>query len=80
MVMGPISSFSIAVSDMSDTRHSVVVDMIMVQLISLTLGCFMIIAFNSNSMSSTNLSYLLVVLFALFSFTGMVYRKFSQGN
>ena len=38
MVMGPISSFSIAVSDMSDTRHSVVVDMIMVQVFSLVLG------------------------------------------
>ncbi len=68
-----------AISDFSNMRKSVIVDMIMVQLISLTLGCFMIIAFNSNSMSSTNLSYLLVVLFGLFSFTGLVYRKFSNG-
>ena len=68
-----------AISDFSNMRKSVIVDMIMVQLISLTLGCFMIIAFNSNTMSSTNLSYLLVVLFGLFSFTGLVYRKFSNG-
>ena len=68
-----------AISDFRNMRKSVIVDMIMVQLISLTLGCFMIIAFNSNSMSSTNLSYLLVVLFGLFSFTGLVYRKFSNG-
>lgn len=68
-----------AVSDFSNMRKSVIVDMIMVQLISLTLGCFMIIAFNSGSMDSTSLSYLLVALFGLFSFTGMVYRKFSQG-
>ena len=69
-----------AISDFSNMRKSVIVDMIMVRLISLTLGCFMIIAFNSSDMNSTNLSYLLVVLFGLFSFTGMVYRKFSQGN
>ena len=67
-----------AISDFSNMRKSVIVDMIMVQLISLTLGCFIIIAFNSNSMSSTNLSYLLVVLFALFSFTGIVYRRFAH--
>ena len=69
-----------AISDFSHMRKSVIVDMIMVQLISLTLGCFIIIAFNSNSMNSTSLSYLLVTLFVLFSFTGMVYRKFSQGD
>jgi hypothetical protein len=69
-----------AISDFSNLRKSVIVDMIMVQLISLTLGCFMIIAFNSGSMDSKSLSYLLVALFGLFSFTGMVYRKFSQGN
>jgi len=73
------SSLYSAISDFSNMRKSVIVDMIMVQLISLTLGCFIIIAFNSNTMNSTNLSYLLVVLFGLFSFTGLVYRKFSQG-
>tara|TARA_R110002096_G_scaffold43681_2_gene117914 strand:- start:117 stop:359 length:243 start_codon:yes stop_codon:yes gene_type:complete len=69
-----------AMSDFSHMRKSVIVDMIMVQLISLTLGCFMLIAFNSGSMDSTSLSYLLVTLFALFSFTGMVYRKFAHGD
>jgi len=69
-----------AMSDFSNMRKSVIVDMIMVQLISLTLGCFIIIAFNSNSLSSTNLSYLLVVLFGMFSFTGIVYRRFAQGG
>lgn len=67
-----------AMSDFSNMRKSVIVDMIMVQLISLTLGCFIIIAFNSNTMSSTNLSYMLVILFALFSFTGIVYRRFAH--
>ena len=73
------SSLYSAISDFSNMRKSVIVDMIMVQLISLTLGCFIIIAFNSNTMNSTSLSYLLVVLFGLFSFTGLVYRKFSNG-
>jgi uncharacterized membrane protein HdeD (DUF308 family) len=67
-----------ALSDFSNMRKSVIVDMIMVQLISLTLGCFIIIAFNSNNMDSTSLSYLLVVLFGLFSFTGIVYRRFAH--
>ena len=74
------SNLYTAISDFSNMRKSVIVDMIMVQLISLTLGCFMIIAFNSGSMDSTSLSYLLVTLFALFSFTGMVYRKFAHGD
>ncbi len=73
------SSLYSAISDFSNMRKSVIVDMIMVQLISLTLGCFIIIAFNSGTMDSTSLSYLLVVLFGLFSFTGLVYRKFSNG-
>lgn len=72
-------SFYTAISDFSNMRKSVIVDMIMVQLISLTLGCFMIIAFNGNDMDSRSLTYLLAILFVMFSFTGMVYRKFSQG-
>ena len=61
-------------------RKSVIVDMIMVQLISLTLGCFMIIIFSGQAMTSTHLTYLLLLLFLSFSFTGIVYRKFTHGN
>ena len=69
-----------AISDFSNMRKSVIVDMIMVQLISITLGCFMIIIFSGQSMSQTTLTYLLVTLFICFSFTGMVYRKFAGGD
>ena len=69
-----------AISDFGNMRKSVIVDMIMVQLISITLGCFMIIIFSGQSMSQTTLTYLLVTLFICFSFTGMVYRKFAGGD
>lgn len=74
------SSLYSAISDFSNMRKSVIVDMIMVQLISITLGCFMIIIFSGQTMSQTTLTYLLVTLFVCFSFTGMVYRKFAGGD
>ena len=68
-----------AISDFSNLRKSVIVDMIMVQLISITLGCFVIIVFSGQNMDQTTLTYLLAALFFSFTFTGVVYRKFA-GN
>jgi len=73
-------SFYNAVSDFSNLRKSVIVDMIMVQLISLTLGCFVIIVFSGQDMNQTSLTYLLGALFFCFTFTGVVYRKFAHGD
>ena len=78
MVMGPSSYFSIAVSDMSDTRHSVVVDMIMVQVFSLVLGSFLILAFGAQSMSAQQLTWMMGSLFVSFSLVGIVYRSLSK--
>jgi len=78
MVMGPISSFSIAVSDMSDTGHSVIVDMIMVQVFSLVLGSFLIIAFGARTMTPEQLTWMLGSLFVSFSLVGIVYRSLSR--
>ena len=69
-----------AISDFSNIRKSVIVDMIMVQLISLTLGCFVIIVFSGQDMNQTSLTYLLGALFFCFTFTGVVYRKFAHGD
>ena len=77
-MQGTFGSFSIAVSDMSDTGHSVIVDMIMVQLIALTLGCFLILVFSGAKMTSTDLSWVIGALFVSFSATGMIYRRLGQ--
>lgn len=73
-----ISSLYSAVSDMTNLRKSVVVDMIMVQLIALTLGCFVILVFSGAKMTSTELSWLIGALFICFSATGIVYRRLAQ--
>jgi hypothetical protein len=67
-----------ALSDMTNLRKSVVVDMIMVQLIALTLGCFLILVFSGPRMSSSDLSWIIAALFVCFSATGIVYRRLSQ--
>ena len=72
-----MSSFYSTVSDMTNLRKSVVVDMIMVQVISLTLGCFLILAFSGPSMESRELTWLLGALFFFFSMSGIVYRRLS---
>ncbi len=75
-----MTSFYSAVSDMTNLRKSVIVDMIMVQLISLTVGCFLILVFSGPDMNSTTLSWIIGSLFVCFTATGIVYRRLaSQG-
>jgi len=73
-----ISSLYTTISDMTNLRKSVVVDMIMVQLITLTLGCFLILVFSGPQMTSTDLSWVIGALFVSFSATGMIYRRLGQ--
>lgn len=78
--MGSIDSFYSAMSDMTNLKKSVIVDMIMVQVISLTLGCFLILVFSGPKMSSRELSWIIGALFITFSGAGIVYRRLaSQG-
>ena len=70
-----MNSMLSTVSDMTNLRKSVVVDMIMVQVISLTLGCFLILVFSGPKMESRQLSWVIGSLFACFSMTGIVYRR-----
>ena len=73
-----ITSLYNAMSDMTNLLKSVIVDMIMVQLIALTLGCFIILVFSGPKLNSTDLSWLIGALFVCFSATGIVYRRLGQ--
>ena len=73
-----ISSLYTTISDMTNLRKSVVVDMIMVQLITLTLGCFLILAFSGPQMTSGQFGWVIGALFVFFSATGMIYRRLGQ--
>ena len=63
---------------MANVKQSSLIDMIMVQVISITLGSFLMIAFNANSMTQTQLTYSMAVLFTSLLLTGAVYRRLSD--
>ena len=65
-------------SDMTNLRKSVVVDMIMVQVISLALGCFLVVVASGPTMKSTQLTWVLGALFVTSSMAGIVYRRLSN--
>jgi hypothetical protein len=77
--MSTIDQLYTAFSDMTNLRKSVIVDMIMVQLVSLTLGCFLILIFSGPHMTSNELSWVIGALFVSFSASGIVYRRLSNG-
>jgi len=49
--------------------------MIMVQVISLTLGALILIAYSAYEMSQTELMYSMAILFTSILLTGVVYRR-----
>ena len=61
--------------DMTQIKKSSLVDMIMVQVISLTLGAFILIAYSAYEMSQNELMYSMGVLFISILLTGTVYRR-----
>ncbi len=74
----PIDSVIYGIHDMANVKQSSLIDMIMVQVISITLGSFLMIAFNANSMTQTQLTYSMAVLFTSLLLTGAVYRRLSD--
>jgi|TARA_R110002110_G_scaffold247955_2_gene464124 hypothetical protein len=60
------NSFAATTLDMLNPNRSVIIDMIMVQLISVIVVMSMILIFKGGSMSSASVSYYLVGLFASF--------------
>ena len=74
----PIDSVVYGIHDMTNVKKSSLIDMIMVQVISITLGAFLMIAFNANDMKQTELTYSMAVLFTSLLLTGAVYRRLSD--
>jgi hypothetical protein len=60
------NSFAATTLDMLNPNRSIIIDMIMVQLISVIVVMSMILIFKGGSMSSASVSYYLVGLFASF--------------
>jgi len=61
--------------DMTQIKKSSLVDMIMVQVISLTLGALILIAYSAYEMTQTELMYSMTILFTSVLLTGVVYRR-----
>ena len=74
----PIDNVLYGIHDMANVKQSSLIDMIMVQVISITLGAFLMIAFNANDMKQTELTYSMAVLFTSLLLTGAVYRRLSD--
>ena len=74
----PSDSLVLSIYDMTNVKKSSLIDMIMVQVISITLGAFLMIAFNANDMKQTELTYSMAILFTSLLMTGAVYRRLSD--
>ena len=74
----PFDSVLYGIHDMANVKKSSLIDMIMVQVISITLGAFLMIAFNANDMKQTELTYSMAILFTSLLMTGAVYRRLSD--
>ena len=76
----PSDSLVLSIYDMTNVKKSSLIDMIMVQVISITLGAFLMIAFNANDMKQTELTYSMAILFTSLLMTGAVYRSLSDSG
>ena len=74
----PSDALVLSIHDMTNVKKSSLIDMIMVQVISITLGAFLMIAFNANDMKQTELTYSMAILFTSLLMTGAVYRRLSD--
>jgi len=78
MPVDTINDMMYGMYDMTQIKKSSLVDMIMVQVISLTLGAFLLIAFSAYEMSQNELMYSMAVLFVSLLLTGTVYRRLGE--
>ena len=63
---------------MHDTPHDVMIDLIMVQVISLLLGAFILLATQGHNMDSNEVTWTAGIVMVFFTLTGMVYRRLSR--
>ena len=71
-------SFAASTLDVLNPNRSVIIDMIMVQIISMIVVMVMILVFKGGSMPSSTLSYFLVGLFASFLMLSGVYSRITR--
>tara|TARA_R100001594_G_scaffold145201_2_gene195112 strand:+ start:669 stop:872 length:204 start_codon:yes stop_codon:yes gene_type:complete len=64
--------------DILNPRKSVIVEMIMVQLISLCLIVLAVMLFKSKDLSSTTISYMLIGAFFSATLAGTIYTRLSR--
>jgi len=69
------NSIAATTLDMLNPNRSVIVDMVMVQLISIIVTMLMILLFKGGSMDSSSVSYYLVGLFGSFLMLTGVYSR-----
>ena len=71
-------SFAASTLDVLNPNRSVIIDMIMVQIISMIVVMVMILVFKGGSMPSSTISYFLVGLFASFLMLTGVYSRITR--
>ena len=71
-------SFAASTLDVLNPNRSVIIDMIMVQIISMIVVMVMILVFKGGSMPSSTISYFLVGLFASFLMLSGVYSRITR--
>jgi hypothetical protein len=75
---GFIGSISDGWKIMHDTGHDVMVDLIMVQVISLFIGAFLLLAANGNEMGGNQITWVVGMVMIFFILAGSVYRRLSR--
>jgi hypothetical protein len=74
---GFIGTLAAGAVTMHDTPHSVMVDLIMVQVISLLLGSFLLLGTQGYKMGPQALTWTLGIVMGFFILAGWVYRRLS---
>lgn len=75
---GVMGSISDGWKIMHDTSHDFMVDLIMVQVISLFIGAFLLLATNGSEMGANQLTWVVGIVMLFFVMAGTVYRRLSR--
>ena len=71
-------SFAASTLDVLNPNRSVIIDMVMVQILSMIVVMSMILVFKGSTMPSSTISYFLVGLFASFLMLSGVYSRITR--
>tara|TARA_R100000008_G_scaffold56505_1_gene34794 strand:+ start:1230 stop:1460 length:231 start_codon:yes stop_codon:yes gene_type:complete len=74
----PLQQFSLAFSDMTNVQRPVIVDVIMSIIMALTIGSFVILAFNAYRMSAMQVTWTMGSTFFFAMMAGLMYRRLSE--